>query len=121
MPGPLPASPSYAVPDPDPIVNRGITETELEWLFGVAGEGHDERLRFAHNNSNECKMIVGRSGKIVGIFDWEMAGYFGLERAGKVHARYRTPRKELYVDSDLSEERIADVCYWNDLYVGLGE
>jgi COMPASS component SPP1 len=113
------AAPSYVVPDPDPVRSRGITETEYDLLFGeTADEENEARLGFVHNDLNESNIIV-QDGKIVGLVDWEMAGFFWLNRAGRVHALFRTARRENLQNANLTEEQIVDLTFWNDLYVGL--
>ncbi|KAI3322292.1 hypothetical protein HD806DRAFT_536757 [Xylariaceae sp. AK1471] len=112
-------APSYVVPDPDPLRSRGISEIENGTLFGKADsvEG-EESLGFVHNDFNESNIIV-EGGKIVGLIDWEMAGFFGLKRAGKVHALCRTIGRENLPNASLTEEQISDLVFWNDLYRGL--
>ena len=71
-------------------------------------------LGFAHNDLQPSNIIV-KDDKIVGIIDWEMAGFFG-ERAGEVHRTMRGPSRESVQHLGLSEEKILDVTFWNDLY-----
>ncbi|KAI1100859.1 hypothetical protein F4804DRAFT_344400 [Jackrogersella minutella] len=66
---------SYVVPDPDPVRNRGSTETVYDLLFGDRDDG--KRLGFVHNDFDESNIIV-QDGKIVGLIDWEMAGIDGI-------------------------------------------
>lgn len=119
------AGPSYVMPDDDPIRHRGITEVEYNLLFGRVSktdgnlngdqEKRNEILSFMHNNLNESNIIVNND-KIVGLVDWEMAGWFGLTRAGAVHAQCRTPSRDNFAKLNLAEERLVDLTYWNDLY-----
>ncbi len=112
-------APSYVVLTRDPVRSRGITETEYGLLFGKMDDAENEASRgFAHNDLNESNIIV-QDGRIVGLIDWEMAGFFGLNRAGKVHALCRTARRKNLQNASLTEEQLVDLTFWNDLYVGL--
>lgn len=115
-----PTAPSYVVPDPDPIEHRNISELEYQLLFSSSsnssgGQGAGEDLSFMHNDFHESNIIVD-DDKIVGLVDWEMAGYFGWSRAGAVHSRCRVAKREDLSRFQLKEERLADLTYWNDLY-----
>lgn len=68
-----------------------------------------------HNDLTESNCIVN-DGRIVGLIDWEMAGFFGWKAAGEVHRRIRTPQREHFVDANLSEEKLQDMMFWKDLY-----
>ncbi|KAI9154693.1 putative phd transcription factor protein [Paramyrothecium foliicola] len=65
---------SYIVQDTDPKAHRGIQEVEYDLIFGE--ENHDQDLSFMHNDFTLSNCIVN-DNKIVGLIDWEMAGYFG--------------------------------------------
>lgn len=104
--------------------NRNITELESALLFGSYDQASGSSLSdaqnkadcsLAHNDFNESNIIVS-DDRIVGIVDWEMAGWFGWRRAGAVHSRCRAPKREDFSRLDLGEERLADLTYWNDLY-----
>jgi hypothetical protein len=56
------------------------------------------------------------NGKITGLIDWEMAGFFGWNTAGEVHRRIRAPQREHFVNANLTEERLQEIMFWNDLY-----
>jgi COMPASS component SPP1 len=75
--------------------------------------GDDLELGFSHNDLQPSNIIVN-AGKIVGIIDWEMSGYFG-ERAAIVHRRMRCPGKEAFANANLSEEEVEDLTVWNNL------
>ena len=121
--------PSYLVPDPDPVLHRGIQELENEILFSpspycfpLTGSGaeadvekEEEDIGFTHNDFQESNIIVN-DGKIVGVIDWEMAGFFGWKRAKEVHERIRGPSRENYAHLGLDEEFLNDILYWRDLY-----
>jgi aminoglycoside phosphotransferase (APT) family kinase protein len=68
-----------------------------------------------HNDVSMSNIIVDH-GRIVGVVDWEMAGFFGWETAAKVHMQIRTPKRENFASLDLLEERLDDILFWNDLY-----
>ncbi len=68
-----------------------------------------------HNDFTPSNCIVN-DDKIVGLIDWEMAGYLGWNTAGEIHRRIRSPQRESYVRANLSEETLQDMMWWNDLY-----
>ncbi|KAI1466425.1 uncharacterized protein F4812DRAFT_460697 [Daldinia caldariorum] len=104
---------SYIVPDPDPIHHRGIQEIEEEII--LAGDGKDTNLSFMHNDVLLSNCIVDND-KIVGLVDWEMAGYFGWKTAADIHVRIRTPKRENFTSLNLPEDVLHDILFWNDLY-----
>ncbi|KAF4439483.1 putative phd transcription factor protein [Fusarium austroafricanum] len=104
---------SYIVEDADPQVHRGIQELEYDIIFGESNRDLD--LSFMHNDFALSNCIVN-DDKIVGLVDWEMAGYFGWETAAQVHVKIRTPRRESFAALDLSEDILNDILFWNDLY-----
>lgn len=104
---------SYIVHDPDPKQHRGIQELEFDIIFSNSNKDSD--LSFMHNDFTQSNCIV-RSDRIVGLVDWEMAGYFGLKTAGEVHVQIRTPKRENFAALDLPETLLKDVLVWNDLY-----
>lgn len=68
-----------------------------------------------HNDLTESNIIVD-DDKITGVIDWEMAGYLGWKTAGEIHRRIRTPQREHFAKVKLSEERLREIMWWNDLY-----
>ncbi|XXH04198.1 hypothetical protein Hte_010612 [Hypoxylon texense] len=68
-----------------------------------------------HNDISRSNCIVD-NGKIVGLVDWEMAGFFGWKTAASVHVRIRSPRRENYASLNLPEGRLNDILFWDDLY-----
>lgn len=68
-----------------------------------------------HNDLTQSNCIVS-DDKIVGLIDWEMAGFFGWKTAGEVHRKIRTPRRENFANVTLGEEELQDIMFWNDLY-----
>ncbi|KAI1479204.1 hypothetical protein F4774DRAFT_410279 [Daldinia eschscholtzii] len=104
---------SYIVPDPDPVHHRGIQEIEKEII--LANDGEDVDLSFMHNDVTLSNCIVDND-QIVGLVDWEMAGYFGWKTAANIHVRIRTPKRENFASLGLSEEVLFNILFWNDLY-----
>lgn len=72
-------------------------------------------MSFMHNDFTESNCIV-ENDRIVGLIDWEMAGFFGWKTAGEVHIRIRTPQREHFANVNLSETRLQEIMFWNDLY-----
>lgn len=72
-------------------------------------------MNFMHNDFTASNCIVD-NGTVVGLIDWEMAGYFGWRTAGEVHRRIRTPQREHFVNANLKEDELQDIMFWNDLY-----
>jgi hypothetical protein len=68
-----------------------------------------------HNDLTESNCIVD-NGMIVGLIDWEMAGFFGWKTAGEVHRRIRTPQREHFVNANLREQQLQGMMFWRDLY-----
>jgi COMPASS component SPP1 len=113
---------SYVVPDPDPVTHRGIQVLERDILFGEEEEEEEEEndnrdvdLGLMHNDFTLSNCIVDND-RIVGLVDWEMAGFFGWKTAARVHVRIRTPKRENFAALDLDEELLDDILFWNDLY-----
>lgn len=101
------------MPDPDPVEHRGIQTLEREIIF--AEDNRDPDLSFMHNDFSLSNTIVDND-RIVGLVDWEMAGYFGWSTAAKVHIQIRSPKKENYTALKLSKEILDDIMFWSDLY-----
>ncbi|KAI9827202.1 MAG: hypothetical protein M1832_005339 [Thelocarpon impressellum] len=102
-----------ALRDPGRESKGGIQERERALLFDRYGE---EELGFAHNDLNASNIIV-RDDVVVGVLDWEMAGWFGREGPAEVHHQIRMPDRGTYAHAPkMTEERLADLLYWNDLY-----
>ncbi|KAI1425717.1 kinase-like domain-containing protein [Xylaria sp. FL1777] len=105
----------HVVPDPNILTNRRINSLEKEILFSTPR--NDTDVGFMHNDFTTSNCIVDND-KIVGIIDWEMAGFFGWSTAAKIHSRIRTPQREHFVNANLSEETLREMMVWNDLYDG---
>ena len=69
---------------------------------------------FAHNNMMESNVIVSK-GRIAGIIGWEMAGFFGKDRAMFVHRQVRKPPLESHVAMGLDRHKRAELMYWSEL------
>lgn len=68
-----------------------------------------------HNDVSLSNIIVD-ADEVVGLVDWEMAGFFGWKRARDVHVGIRMPKRENFARVDLEEEVLEDILFWNDLY-----
>ncbi|CAL5872490.1 uncharacterized protein PFLUO_LOCUS6754 [Penicillium psychrofluorescens] len=104
---------SHVVPDPNILSNGRINPLEGDILF--ADTNYDPDMSFMHNDFTESNCIVD-NGTVVGLIDWEMAGFFGWKTAGEVHRRIRTPQREHFVNANLREEQLQDMMFWGDLY-----
>ncbi|KAL5361695.1 hypothetical protein BJX96DRAFT_166086 [Aspergillus floccosus] len=104
---------SHVVQDPNILDNGRINPMEGEIIFSDTNADPD--LSFMHNDFTHSNCIVDKD-QIVGLIDWEMAGFFGWKTAGEVHRRIRTPQREHFVNASLSEESLRDIMFWNDLY-----
>lgn len=104
---------SHVAPDPNILNNGRINPLEGEILFAATNQDPD--MSFMHNDFTESNCIVDND-TIVGLIDWEMAGFFGWKTAGEVHRRIRTPQREHFVNANLREEQLQDMMFWNDLY-----
>lgn len=102
----------YVVPDPNIGTNGRVGSKEAEILVSPV---NDPDLGFMHNDLSESNCIVD-DDKIIGLVDWEMAGFFGWEKAAEVHQKIRTPQKEHFVNVNLDEDRLREIMWWNDLY-----
>ncbi|KAI0109468.1 kinase-like domain-containing protein [Nemania sp. FL0031] len=97
---------SHVVQDPNILDNGRIGALEKDILFSDTYTDPDMSLM--HNDFTPSNCIVDND-KIVGLIDWEMAGFFGWKTAGEVHRRIRTPQREHFVNAALSEEKLRDI------------
>lgn len=104
---------SHIVQDPNILSNGRIHALEGDILF--SDTNNDPDMSFMHNDFTESNCIVDND-RIVGLIDWEMAGFFGWKTAGEVHRRIRTPQREHFAKVNLSETRLQEIMFWNDLY-----
>lgn len=104
----------HVVQDPNISTNGRIHPLERDILF--SNTNIDPDISLMHNDFTKSNCIVDND-KIVGLVDWEMAGFFGWKTAGEIHRRIRTPQKEHFANANnLSEETLQDIMWWNDLY-----
>jgi hypothetical protein len=103
----------HVVRDPNILTNCRIHPPEGEILF--SDTNIDPDMSFMYNDFTKSNCIVDND-KIVGLVDWEMAGFFGWKTAGEIHRRIRTPQREHFANANLSEETLRDIMWWNDLY-----
>ncbi|KAE8154360.1 hypothetical protein BDV25DRAFT_136056 [Aspergillus avenaceus] len=104
---------THIVHDPNILTNGRMGSLEVEIIFADAR--HGTTVGFAHNDLTQSNCIVDRD-RIIGLIDWEMAGFFGWKVAGEVHRRVRTPQREHYQNVDLDETVLLDMMFWGDLY-----
>ncbi|KAM5346999.1 hypothetical protein ACJ41O_010004 [Fusarium nematophilum] len=107
---------SYVVPEPDPVRSHRIRQEEADLIFSNLNTDADFCLM--HNDFTESNTIVN-DGKIIGLIDWEMAGYFGWETARQVHLQIRGPRRENYAHLEGKkefEDIFRQLFFWTDLY-----
>ncbi|KAI9735698.1 MAG: hypothetical protein M1818_006306 [Claussenomyces sp. TS43310] len=105
---------SYVVADNDPIQHRGIQELEHQLLFDRPAR---DDARFVHNDMS-LSNIIADCDQIVGIIDWEMAGFFGWKAAADVHVQILMLKRSNFAALNLPEELLDNILYWNDLYSG---
>ncbi|KAH9983848.1 kinase-like domain-containing protein [Xylariaceae sp. FL0662B] len=103
----------HVVPDPNILTNGRVHPLEGDILFSDTNIDPDKS--FMHNDFTTSNCIVDND-KIVGLVDWEMAGFFGWKTAGEIHRRIRTPQREHFANANLSEETLQNIMWWNDLY-----
>ena len=103
----------HMVKDPNIETNGRISSLEREIMSSDSFDDLD--TSFMHNDFTLGNIIVDHD-TIVGLIDWDRAGFFGWKKAGEVHRRVRSPQKEQFADSKLSEEKLKDLMWWNDLY-----
>lgn len=105
--------PTYLVLDIDPVEHRGIQKLEQDILFNSAND--NSKFALMHNDMSTSNLIVDND-RIVGLVDWEMAGFFSWEAAQAVHENIRSPKREGFRALKLSQDRLDDILFWNDLY-----
>ncbi|GES58588.1 putative PHD transcription factor [Aspergillus terreus] len=106
---PAPDQPSYVCSGLNPQSPPGVETLERGILFG---EKDDEILFLVHNNMTISNIIVN-DDKIVGILGWRHSGYFGFERASKIHRQFRMQA------STFANGASEGMQSWADLYEGL--
>ncbi|KAL4897176.1 hypothetical protein BDV59DRAFT_169951 [Aspergillus ambiguus] len=101
---PAPDRPSYVCRGLNAQLPPDVEAPEKDILFEERKD--DESLCLVHNNMSASSIIVD-DGKIVGISGWRHSGYFGFERAAKIHRQFRMAEGSSHAQS------------WADLYEGL--
>jgi aminoglycoside phosphotransferase len=102
---------SYVVPDPDPVKNKGLQEVEEHIIFSE--QNADPDVSLMHNDFTLSNTIVDND-KIVGLVDWEMAGWFGWQTAAEVHVKIRETKREDLAPLNFPEHH--RLLFWTDLY-----
>ncbi|PTU21347.1 hypothetical protein P175DRAFT_0530843 [Aspergillus ochraceoroseus IBT 24754] len=111
--GGSPGHPSYVCSGLNSHQPSKTQGSERDLLFNATGKSDD--LSLVHNNMVLANIIVNND-RVVGITGWRESGYFGFERANKVHRLIRVPQmvSSLFLESDDQ-----DIKSWADLYEGL--
>jgi COMPASS component SPP1 len=105
-----PATPSYVSEGLNGVPQPDVAEVEHEILFAPREE--DEILCLTHNDMVRSNIIVD-NGRVVAITGWRQSGYFGHERAKKIHRLLRIPERSHIFSSG---ERSTQDQAWADLY-----
>jgi COMPASS component SPP1 len=105
-----PDAASYVCQDLNTISQPDMQELEREILFAPKSEGED--LCLVHNDMSRSNIIVD-NGRVVGILGWRQSGFFGHDRAKRVHCQLRTPEPSYLPTS--GEESVEEQA-WADLY-----
>lgn len=104
---------NHVVPDAD-VRNKPHKMTAEEATI-IFDENLDDDFGFMHNDLSDSNIIVDKD-RIMGIIDWERAAYIGRRTAAEIHCRIRTPQLEHYKNVQLSDEKLNEMMWWNDLY-----
>jgi COMPASS component SPP1 len=110
-----PQHPSYLCSKLNPQHPSDLVGLEQKTLFKEAEAS--ESFLFVHNNMLLSNVIVNND-KVVGLTGWRDSGYFGFQRASKVHRGVRVPQIASIKELGASLE---DLDPWDDLYKGLQE
>lgn len=79
----------------------------------------DNDTRFTHNDMSTGNIIIDED-RIVGVVDWEHAGWIGWRTAKMLHREVRAPLPEMFEREDFgSEEEWVDAFLWKGLYDGV--
>jgi hypothetical protein len=106
-------TPSYVYPDPDPLTHKAVEDMEHAILFTDPSEEYS--LQFAHNDLDRSNIIVNND-RIVGLIDWELAGFFTRQSVSPVHQKIRSPPLERFAHLDITAEALDDLMFWNNSY-----
>ncbi|GAD94415.1 PHD transcription factor, putative [Paecilomyces variotii No. 5] len=102
--------PSYVCRGLNHQTPAGTHQRERDILFEESKK--DEDFCLVHNDMVRSNMVV-KDDKIVGIIGWRQCGYFGLDRAARVHRELRTPESSYIVGPG---EDDGEKSSWADLY-----
>lgn len=108
-----PDVPSYVNPELNSVSLPGVSDDERDILFEKRKANED--LCFVHNDLTRPNIIVN-DGRVVGILGWRQSGFFGHDRAGRVHQLYRMPEHSTILNPG---EDPAGQLAWSDLYDSL--
>lgn len=106
--------PSYVCSGLNSQRQPAVQKREAEILFG--DNSNNQNLCMVHNDMVRPNIIV-RDDCVVGITGWRQSGFFGYERAKKVHQEFRIP-EPTFISSGGDE--IGEPP-WADLYDNLSE
>ncbi|KAF7588165.1 hypothetical protein BBP40_006102 [Aspergillus hancockii] len=112
---PAPDCPSYVYSGLNSQLPPEIQEAEKEILF--QGKREDENLCLVHNNMTLSNIIVN-DDRIVAIIGWRHSGFFGFERANKIHQQFRLPGTS---SAEATSGQTEDMQAWIDLYASLSD
>lgn len=104
------SNPSYVCEDLNGVPQPHVAAVEHDILFAPREEGED--LCFTHNDMVRSNIIVDRA-RVVAITGWRQSGYFGHERAKRIHRLLRIPERSHIFSSG---ERSTQDQAWADLY-----
>ncbi|KAI7977948.1 hypothetical protein EIK77_009488 [Talaromyces pinophilus] len=104
------ATPSYVCEGLNGVPQPDVADVEHDILFAPREE--DEVLCLTHNDMVRSNIIVD-NGQVVAITNWRQSGYFGHERAKKIHRLLRIPERSHIFSSG---ERSTQDQAWADLY-----
>jgi COMPASS component SPP1 len=105
-----PGTPSYVCEGLNTVSQPDIPDVEHDILFAPREAG--EVLCLTHNDMVRSNIIVD-NGRVVAIAGWRQSGYFGHDRAQKIHRLLRIPERSHIFSSG---ERSTQDQAWADLY-----
>ncbi|OKL60339.1 hypothetical protein UA08_04116 [Talaromyces atroroseus] len=105
-----PDAPSYVCEGLNTVSQPDIPDVEHDILFAPREVG--EVLSLTHNDMVRSNVIVD-NGRVVAITGWRQSGFFGHDRAQKIHRLLRIPERSHIFSSG---ERSTQDQAWADLY-----
>lgn len=106
--------PSYVCSGLNSQPRHDIENREKEILFEEKGE--HENLCLVHNSMVRSNIIV-RDDRVIGILGWRQSGFFGYNRAKRVHQEFRMS-EQTFIGSGGDEINEPS---WTDIYDNLPE